>query len=248
MDLLLSAQSVGLAAFVTAGCMVAGGVLAQSRARRREGRPREAPRDTTPIEALAGGKRVLVAGKLEVKGSCCARLEDAMPVAATTFERRLFERRMFDQREREVALDRAVVWCDRARHLRVVVGEVSIVVDGPVRVLVGADELYPGCAFEKLRGRVTERVLASEKSSTLESTNMPRHGVFRSVGHGDQVVIAGIVEPVANDGGPSSYRRPGGGWRLRPDESGTIRLWSRRRPRVRGAFGAISAYAAALFF
>lgn len=237
MDLFLSAQSVGLAAFVTAGCMVAGGVLAQSRARRRDSkRPREAPRDTTPIEALAGGKRVLVAGTLKVNGSCVARLEDAMPVAATTFEKR----------ERETSRDRAVVWCDRARHLRVVVGEVSIVVEGPVRVLVGADELYPGCAFEKLRGRVTERVLGSEMSSTRESANVPRHGVFRSVGHGDQVVIAGIVEPVANDDGPSSYRRPGGGWRLRPDESGTIRLWSRRRPRVRGAFGAISAYAAAL--
>jgi hypothetical protein len=200
------------------------------------GKLREPPRDTTPIEALAGGKRVLVAGTLKVKGSCCARLEDAMPVAVTTFE----------QREREAAADVAVLWCDRALHLRVEVGEVSIVVDGPVRVLLGADELYPACAFDKLRGRVSQRVLASERQAAPEPTNTPRHGVFRSVGHGDQVVIAGIVEPVANDDGPASYRQPGGGWRLRPDETGSVRLWSRRRPRVRGAFGAISAYATAI--
>ena len=181
MDLLLSAQSVGLAACFTAGCMVAGGVLSQARARRRAGKLREPPRDTTPVEALAGGKRVLVAGTLKVKGSCCARLEDAMPVAATTFE----------QRERETEADGAVLWCDRALHLRVEVGKVSIVVDGPVRVLVGADELYPACRFDKLRGRVTERVHASERQSAGKPSNTPRHGVFRSVGHGDQVVIAG---------------------------------------------------------
>ncbi len=236
MDLFLSAQSVGLAAFVTAGCMVVGGVFAQSRSRRRALKLREAPSETTPVEALAGGKRVLVAGTLKVKGSCCARLEDAMPVAVTTFE----------QRERDHAPTRAVLWCDRARHLRVEVGGVSIFVDGPVQVVVGADELYPACAYEKLRGRVTERLLASEKTCTVETANIPRFGVFRSVAHGDQVVIAGIVEPVANGDGPSSYRRPGGGWRLRPDDTGVVRLWSRRRPRVRGAFGAVSAYAAAI--
>lgn len=237
MDLFLSAQSVGLAACVTAGCMVAGGVFAQARARRRATKLAQLPRDTTPVEALSGGKRVLVAGTLKVKGSCCARLEDAMPVAATTFE----------QRERETTTG-AVLWCDRAKHLRIEVGGISIVVDGPVRVLVGADELYPACRFDKLRGRVSERVFASERQCTSEPTPTPRHGVFRSVGHGDQVVIAGIVEAVANDDGPSSYRTPGGGWRLRPDETGTVRLWSRRRPRVRGAFGAISTYAAAIVF
>ena len=61
-------------------------------------------------------------------------------------------------------------------------------------------------------------------------------------------VIAGIVEPFAEGDGPASYRKPGGCWRLRPDETGTVRLWSRRRPRVRGAFGGISAYATALCF
>ncbi len=240
MDLLLSAQSVGLVACVTAGCMVAGGVISRARAQRRADRTREPPRDTTPIASLVGGKRVLVAGVLKVNGSCCARLEDAMPVAATTFE----------QPRRKTVAEGTVMWCDRARHLHVDVGDVSIVVDGPVRVIVGADELYPACAFEKLRGRVSERLHASERKSADDPSHTPRHGVFRSVGHGDQVVIAGIVEPVANPGrkgaGPTSYRRAGGGWRLRPDETGTLRMWSRRRPRVRGAFGAISAYATAI--
>lgn len=235
MDLFLSAQSVGLAAFVTAGCMVAGGVFARSRARQRATALRVAPKDTTPVESLVGGKRVLVAGTLAVKGSCCARLEDAMPVAATTFEH-----------PDEESAEMTVLWCEQAKRLLVTVGEVSIVVDGPVRVLVGADELYPACAFDKLRGRVTERVRASSRTECREPTAPPRHGVFRSVGHGDQVVIAGIVEPVPSGDGPASYRRPGGSWRLRPDETGTIRLWSRRRPRVRGAFGAVRAYAAAI--
>jgi hypothetical protein len=237
MDLFLSAQSVGLAAFVTAGCMVAGGLLAQARARRRLVKLREAPQDTTPVEALLPGKRVLVAGTLKVRGSCCQRLEDAMPVAATTFE----------QRKREVATE-AMLWCDRAKHLRIDVGTASIIVDGPVHVLLGADELYPACAIEQLRGRVTERVLTAERKATTDATNTPRYGVFRSVGHGDQVVVAGIVEPFADGDGPASYRRPGGSWCLRPDETGTIRLWSRRRPRVRGAFGAISAYATAILW
>ncbi len=234
MDLFL-AQSVGMAAFVAAGCMVAGGMLAQSRSRRRGASLRAAPIDTTPVESLSGGKRVLVAGTIKVKGSCCQRLEDAMPVAATTFE----------QRAEDAVRDHAWVWCNRAKHLHVEVGQVSILVEGPVRVLVGADELYPACNFDKLRGRVAERVRALDKAETLEPIQ-PKHGVFKSIGHGDQVVVAGIVEPVANQDGPTNYRKPGGGWRLRPDESGVVRLWSRRRPRVRGALGAIRAYAAAI--
>ncbi len=253
MDLFSSAQSVGLAAFFTAGCLVAGGVVAQARAaRRRLGRrdrdtDRDAPADTTPVEALVGGKRVLVAGTLKVKGSCCPRLEDAMPVAATTFEQRETEGTYVDGKD-VMARESTVLWCDRAQHLRVVVGRVSIEVQGPVRVVLGADELYPECAFDQLRGRVAERVHASERKAFSEVTNMPKHGVFRSVGHGDQVVIAGIVEPVANEDGPASYRSPGGSWRLRPDETGTMRLWSRRRPRVRGTFGAVRAYATAMLF
>jgi hypothetical protein len=235
MDLFLSAQSVGLAAFVTAGCMVAGGVIAQARARRRELSRHTAPETTTPVAALTHGKRVLVAGVLHVDGSCCARLEDAMPVAATTYEQ-----------PNRPDNEGTIAWCDRARNLRMRVGDVSIALDGPIRVLLGADELYPACPFQRLRGRVAERIHASSMMAQPKPSNAPRFGVFRSVGHGDQVVVAGIVEPVADADGPASYRQPGGGWRLRPDESGTLRLWSRRRPRVRGGLGAIRAYAAAL--
>jgi hypothetical protein len=263
MDLFLSAQSVGLAAFVTAGCMVAGGVIAQARALRRASRQRHvAPEATASVASLSHGKHVLVAGVLRVEGSCCPRLEDAMPVAATTFEqpgrsysdRRPADRRPVDRRRSDVPEDEGpVAWCDRARHLRMQVGDVSIALDGPVRVVLGADELYPACAFQRLRGRVAERILASSKMAAAmlaqpKPANVPPFGVFRSVGHGDQVVVAGIVEPVADADGPASYRQPGGGWRLRPDESGTLRLWSRRRPRVRGGLGAIRAYAAAILF
>jgi hypothetical protein len=240
MDLFLSAQSVGMVAFITAGCMVAGGVLAQSRSRRRGQLLAMAPTETTPVEALSGGKRVLVAGTLKVEGSCCQRLEDAMPVAATTFERRARLGASWSPR------DHTWLWCDRAKSLHVEVGPVRILVEGPVRVILGADELYPACEFDQLRGRVAERVGALSRTETLEAGGPPTHGVFRSVGHGDAVVIAGIVEAVAERDGPASYRTPGGGWRVRPDESGVVRIWSRRRPRVRGALGALRAYAAAL--
>ena len=93
-----------------------------------------------------------------------------------------------------------------------------------------------------------ERLDASVMMEQTGRGQPPRFGVFRSVAPGDQVVVAGIVERVAGEDGPSSYRTQGGGWQLRPDDSGMLRLWSRRRPRVRGAWGSVRAYAAAILF
>src|SRR5690606_436490 len=106
MDLLLSAQSMGVVAFVAAGCMVAAGAISTGLSRRRARLRQEAP--ASDPAAFSPGRPVAVVGRLHVDGSCCPRLEDAAPVAATSFLRD--------------AGTATTAWCERAQALWLEVG------------------------------------------------------------------------------------------------------------------------------
>jgi hypothetical protein len=214
MDLFGNPQSIVAVAFTAASCFVAGGWLARGREAKRSKKP------TVPGAAL--GPRVMVVGVLKVEGLCCSRFEDAVPVAATTFQ----------QRRRDGA--QGVTWCNRARRVWVDVGEQRVAIEGPIRVDVGSEEQYPGCPLPELRGRIVQRIFASQMVPSSLSADPPNHGVFRSVRPDDQVVVVGRVV------------RDGGRWVLSPDDTGAVTLCYRRRPTVRGALFKLHAWAAAI--
>ena len=156
----------------------------------------------------------------------CARLEDAAPVAATTFQ----ASRSKSEREGQ-----AMSWCDRVPDMWVEVGKVRIAIEGPARIEVGSEEHYPASPLTTLPESVGERVRAARSVQSITGLDVPRHGAFRSMRAGDLVVLVGIIEPAPKRDG----------WLLRPDSSGAVTLYYRRRPTVRGGLGGVPAYAAA---
>jgi hypothetical protein len=217
MDLFLSAQSLGLTAFVAAGCMVAAGALSSGIARRRARRQRDAVPPSDPY-GLERGRQVAVVGRLHVDGSCCARLEDAAPVAASSF--------LHDCAGKTSAA------CVRAATLWLEVGGSRVELIGPVLVDVGSDEQYPASLVD-LHGGGVAPFIAAQLLPRRNGT--PRHGVFRSLRPGDEVVVIGLVE-----------RQGSASWRLVPAPPGVLIACYRRRPRIRGAFGGLQLWAAAL--
>lgn len=225
MDLFLSAQSMGVVAFVAAGCMVAAGAISTGLSRRRA-RLRQEPAPASNPGAFSQGRQVVVVGRLHVDGSCCQRLEDAAPVAATSFLRD--------------ASKETVAWCERARVLWLEVGGSRVELRGPVLVDVGSEEQYPAVHLDRLEAR--KRTYAAPLYTLVRRRGTARHGVFRSLRPGDEVVVIGLVERTAEVGD----RHRGAGWELVPDDTGVLVACYRRRPRIRGAFGSLQLWAAAL--
>jgi hypothetical protein len=221
-----SPQAVGLSAVVTAGALVTGGIAAWRRQARQVVEP---PPSSRP------GPRVMVVGIIKVEGRCCSRLEDAAPVAATTFH---------EPRRGEGEKPRTMTWSSRAVNMWVEVGNVHISLDGPVRVEVGSEEHYPGCATKELEGRVVKRIFAAELVPSRDDV-VPLYGVFRSVKPDDQVAVVGRMARGSRRSDRHRKRR-GEVWRLTPDASGAITICYRRRPTVRGALFGVHAWAAAL--
>jgi hypothetical protein len=224
MDLFLSAQSMGMVAFVAAGCMVAAGAISTGLSRRRARLRQETPPASDP-GAFSQGRQVAVVGRLHVDGSCCQRLEDAAPVAATSFLR-------------DMGTGTAA-WCERAGVLWLEVGGSRVELRGPVLVDVGSEEQYPAVSLDRLHA--SKRTYAAPVHTLPRRRGTARHGVFRSLRAGDEVVVIGMVERTA-DGGARSR---GAGWQLVPDPSGVLVACYRRRPRIRGAFGSLQLWAAA---
>lgn len=171
---------------------------------------------------------MVAVGVLKVDGPACIRIEDQRSVALSSFHERVSRG----------GLRYELAWCQRARGLRLELGTTSIALDGPLRIEVGSDEHYPGCPTEDLPRSIRERLCGSTVVSS-HSTKLARHGVFRSLKDSDPVAVVGLVER-------DSAAHDGAGWRLRPDGSGALSIWYRRRPRVRGPFGTVTVYAAAL--
>ncbi|HHH30821.1 MAG TPA: hypothetical protein ENK57_21095 [Polyangiaceae bacterium] len=224
-----SPHAVGVSAVVAAGALVAGGLARWYRQSRAIS---EAPPSSRPE---APGPRVMVVGVIKVEGLCCSRFEDAIPVAATTFHE---PRRGGGQKAR------TVTWSDRATNMWVEVAKVNVAIEGPVRVEVGSEEHYPGCATKELEARVLERIFSAEIVPSRDDV-VPLHGVFRSVKPDDQVAVVGRMERGSK--GPRRLgRRRTEVWRLTPDASGAITICYRRRPTVRGALFGVHAWAAAM--
>lgn len=228
MDLFATPQSIGMVAIIAAGCMVVGGLIARGRDRwrlrfRRIGLEGP-PTSDHPLSAHAiPGPRVMVVGRLKVDGECCSRFEDAALVAATTFEQR-----------RDL---HSVTWSTRAKDLWVDVGGERVTIEGPVRVCIGSEEHYPGSPVDERKTR--ERIQAAQTVPSRDKERPPRHGVFRSIKPDDQVVVVGRIE---HDPGAEAEAR----WHVRPDASGAVSIYYRRRPTVRGAFFKLQGWAAAL--
>jgi hypothetical protein len=229
MELFGSPQSIVTLALAAAGCLVAGGCLSRQRERwinRRRTDARAERRKGLP--APAPGPRVMVVGVLKVEGLCTSRFEDAVPVAVTTFQQPRGS-------ERET---RTVTWCNRARRVWVDVGDDRVTIEGPIRVDIGSEEHYPGCPLSELRGRILQRIFASQIVPTSADDEVPSNGVFRSIRPDDQVVVVGRIERISQT--ESEHH-----WRLRPDDSGAVTLCYRRRPAVRGALFKMTDWAAA---
>ena len=238
MDPLWSTQVVGLMAFFTAGCMVATGLMVGRRWGRRAALAAR-PRATAPPKRR--GPRVMVVGVLGADEGC-ERFEDATVVAATSFQA---------CRRGPESKEQGMSWCARAPDMWVEVGEVHIAIEGPLRIEVGSEEHYPGSPLRAMPRGVAKRVRAAQAVPGLARVDVPRHGAFRSVRSGDLVVAVGIIEPLDAQpaaqpaAGPEAQPAPQTTWRLRPDDSGAVTLYYRRRPTVRGALGGVHAYAAA---
>ncbi len=237
MDLFATPQSIAMVAILAAGCMVAGGWIARGRDRWRlrfrrmglEGPP-SSDHGLTPVPGQAiQGPRVMVVGRLKVDGAGCARFEDGAPVAVTHFEGPSVSRRPQPLHN--------VTRSMRAKDLWVDVGGERVTVQGPVRVHIGSEEHYPASPVDERKTR--ERIEAAPAVPSGHKERPPRHGVFRSVKPDDQVVVVGRIEhdPAAEAGAR---------WHVRPDASGAVSIYYRRRPTVRGAFFKLQGWAAAM--
>lgn len=232
MDLVLSAHAVGLLSAVAVGCVAAGAFTSRLLGRRGSPPP---PAGSEPSPdgidhdpaRLGAGARVGVAGRLHVDGSSCPRLEDGAPVAATTFLERT-----------EGGHTRGV--CARAAVLWLEVAGARIELCGRVVVEVGSEEHYPPGPLGPRRVDVASRVLAAEEVPLGKRRDVPAWGVFRSLRPGDAVMVVGRVEHLREPA------RGQAGWHLVPDDSGKLTACYQRRPRIRGAFGAMQLWAAAL--
>lgn len=223
MDLFLSSQSVGLAAVVTAGCMVAAGATsnrwASWWAQRRKRETIEHTEEPTEELPISGRHHVAIAGRLRIEGSACERLEDAAAVAASTY---------YLHQE-----GHARVWSVRANRLCLEVKGARVRLEGPLLVDVGSEEHFPGAAVQTLGRRVMERVGAAASTVLPARRDVPPWGVFRSLVDGDEVVVTGWLEP--DDGAAT----------LRPADDEPLVASCRRRPIVRGPLGQIAVWAAA---
>lgn len=225
MDLFLSSQSVGLAAVVTAGCMVAAGATSnrwagwwsQRRDRKRE--TIEHPDEPTEELPVSGRHHVAIAGRLRIEGPGCERLEDAAAAAASSY---------YLHHEGQ-----AQAWSARAQCLYLEVKGARVRLEGAILVDVGSEEHFPGVGLLSLGRHVVDRVRAAEPIALSTRRDVPPCGVFRSLVDGDEVVVTGWLEP--DDGAAT----------LCPAEGETLVASCRRRPTVRGPLGRVAVWAAA---
>jgi hypothetical protein len=129
----------------------------------------------------------------------------------------------------------------RAAQLAVLVGDAVIALEGPITLLSGSRESWPGRPVAKLSAAVRERA-----GALLELHRVP---VFRSVAPGDRVRVRGVLrEEAAEDG--TTYRDAAKRWAFGGD-GGPLLLACERAPRVTGparaAFATPLLYGAAAF-
>ncbi|HHH27567.1 MAG TPA: hypothetical protein ENK57_04340 [Polyangiaceae bacterium] len=151
----------------------------------------------------------------------CRRLEDAHPVAATTFRERV-GRRGGEAVSRHDQAARLWLELDEGMRLRL---------RGAVVVDRGSEERLVGpLGLAQLCSRAHERLESARRF--VERAPHPDAAIFRSLRAGDEVMVRAIVAVATAADAPASYRRPGVGFELVPLDQGVIRLFSTVTPRL----------------
>lgn len=211
-------------------------VFAQ-RARRRAAREAAAararlgpPRD---VGGLEDGAVVCVAGRLDAEGSCEC-FADGAPVAAATAD---------DVGSAFVVASSTSVAARAAQapRLCVIVGEVRVDLDGPVRVVAGADEHLPGTR-RAFMPTATDRRLRAARQVPGTTDGSGDFQVLRSIGSGTEVLVRGRLQRGAAESmrGGTGYRAPAERWSLHPPADGPILLAARAAPRLTMAASAVT--------
>jgi hypothetical protein len=186
---------------------------------------------------LGEGARITLAGRLEARGAACPSFEDGAPVAASTIAARRGSRG-------GGAVDRGAIDV-RAEELVLVTDDgVRVPLEGPVQVVAGARESWPGRRLGSLSVDVCSRIAVAaapvERSEALAS----RVVVMRALRGGDRVRAAGwlVMRSSADAGAQVAYRSPAGRWVLAGEARGAaeaevrapLSLAHEGRPHVRG--------------
>lgn len=169
---------------------------------------------------LIVGNPIELTGLLRVEGTMCRRLEDAHPVAATTFRERAVRHEAEAWRRHDQA---ARLWLELPNGPR-------LRLRGPVVVARGSEERLVGIlGLTQLCSRAHERIEGAQRSR--ERVEGVDESVFRSLRAGDEVLARGVVAFATAADAPASYRRPGMGYELVPLVDGVIELSSAAPPR-----------------
>ncbi|MEQ9318407.1 MAG: hypothetical protein RIF41_04580 [Polyangiaceae bacterium] len=169
------------------------------------------------------GRSIVLLGTLRVEGTMCRRLEDAHPVAATTFVERVARAGIEVGRRHDQA---ARLWLELDGGLR-------LRLRGPVMVSRGSEERRVGAlGLSQLCSKAHERLESASRSFAVATA--AAEAVFRSLRAGDPVEATGVVEAARAADAPASYRRPGKGYELvpLPDPEGVLRLVGTGDPKV----------------
>ncbi|MFT3768376.1 MAG: hypothetical protein QM820_23255 [Minicystis sp.] len=165
-----------------------------------------------------GGGAVILRGQLVVRGSPCRRFEDDRKAAAATAS--------------VLQAEGAPVEANaRAEALALLVGGLSVQIEGPLRVIAGSREASVGGKVAPLRARVLDRIGAVDPEVAWALCHRPSEVRLRSLADGDRVRIAGVLRRAegAIEGAAHGYRDAGAPWCLVPEEAGDS-------PALRAAF------------
>jgi hypothetical protein len=197
---------------------------ARARAGARGARARLGRNAGSPSPRLVG-QAIALSGTLEVRGPACARFDDGEEAAAATATRwQEGARPCPGGARRGRGAGAPVVFAEvsvRAATLVLRAAGTAVFLEGPVRVLAGSREASFGGRFQPFGQALLDRVGASDLAVEWELRRRSGAAQFRSLGSGDRVRVAGILERrEAADEGAQSYRESAARWCLTPDPSG----------------------------
>ncbi len=166
-------------------------------------------------------REITVSGVLQVDGRWCFRPEDGFPVGASSYA----NRHPVDRRQRQL-------WLSRAEQLSLAVGNIPVVLRGPVLVQVGSRELASSPKLARLPGAAQRRLARTDPLLRPVSRPPLGDGIFRSLHPGDRVVARGVLR---RTGGAdrANYRRSAVRYELCPLPSGVIPVAYANGPRLR---------------
>lgn len=148
---------------------------------------------------------VVLRGRLEVPGAPVPSLDGTGAAAACSVE-------ASSERLRFVPLPTITVAHFRAPSLHIRFAQGSAALRGAVSVAAGSREFLPG-SLSLLDGEDRDRLLASpDDALTFRHGSWPKDlrvgGVIRTLRHGDEVIVRGVLQKSIADAGPGASYRP----------------------------------------